>query len=89
VFWNSCRKWRNTAQYNNDERACAICQRIGMTAATWDNVPLCETHWQERESMQLGSDQLFRHRRAVESGERAVREEEPTPAATMSGTLCA
>jgi len=75
-------------QYNNDERPCAICQSVGMTLVTWNNVPLCETHWQERESMQLGSDQLFRHRPPVEFFERAVQEGS-LPVATMSGALCA
>lgn len=75
-------------QYNNDERPCAICQSAGMTLVTWDKVPLCETHWQEREDMQLGSDQMFRHRPRVEFFERAVQQE-PLPAATMSGALCA
>jgi len=75
-------------QHKNNQRACAICQSVSVTAVTWDNVPLCETHWQERERMQLGSDQLFHHRTAVESFERAVREK-PLPAATISSPLCA
>ena len=75
-------------QYNYDERPCAICQSAGMTLVTWDKVPLCETHWQERESMELGSDQLFRRRPPVAFFERAVQEE-PAVAATMSGALCA
>jgi hypothetical protein len=37
--------------------------------------------------MQLGSDQLFRHRPTGESFERAVQEEERLPFATMSGAL--
>jgi hypothetical protein len=68
-------------QSNNEERPCAICQSVGVTLATWNKVPLCETHWQERESMQLGSDQMFRHRPRVESFQPA--------AAAMSGALCA
>ncbi len=68
-------------QSNNDEQACAICQSIGMTAVTWNNVPLCETHWQEREGMQLGSDQMFRHRAAVESFRRTVQPPQPASAA--------
>jgi hypothetical protein len=67
-------------QSNNDERACAICQSIGTTAKTWNNVPLCETHWQEREGMQLGSDQMFRHR-AVESFRRTLQATQPASAA--------
>ncbi len=74
-------------QYN-DERPCAICQSVGMTAVTWDNVPLCATHWQEREEMQLGSDQMFRHRPPIEFFECAVPAES-LPAATLSGALCA
>jgi hypothetical protein len=75
-------------QYNNnDERPCAICQSIGMTFVTWDKVPLCQTHWQEREDMQLGSDQMFRHRPRVAFFEGVVQQ--PAAAATMSGALCA
>lgn len=74
-------------QSNNDERPCAICQSVGVTLVTWNKVPLCETHWQEREDMQLGSDQMFRHRPPVQFFERAVQQE-PAPAA-MSGALCA
>lgn len=74
-------------QYKHDERACAICQSVGMTAVTWDNVPLCETHWQEREGMQLGSDQLFRHRTSVASFKGVVPE--PAVTAPMSGAQCA
>jgi hypothetical protein len=81
-------KWRNTVQYNNEQRACAVCQSVSVAAVTWDNVPLCETHWQEREKMQLGSDQLFRHRTAIDSLERALQEEW-LAFATMSGALCA
>jgi hypothetical protein len=73
-------------QYNSDEGACAICHSIGVMAVTWDNVPLCETHWQERERMQLGSDQLFRHHMPVESVAQAVQEE---PLETMSGARVA
>ncbi len=63
-------------QYNNEEcaRACAICQSV-VTKITWDNVPLCETHLRERESMQLGSDRLFRRRTAEQSFGLAVHEE--------------
>jgi hypothetical protein len=68
-------------QSNNEERPCAICQSVGVTLVTWNKVPLCETHWQERESMQLGSDQMFRHRPRVESFAPA--------AAAVSGALCA
>jgi hypothetical protein len=69
-------------QYNNNLCACAICQSARVAAVTWDNVPLCATHWQERERMQLGSDQLFRHRMAVESFEWAGQER-LSPAMTM------
>jgi hypothetical protein len=75
-------------QHNNNQRACAICQSAGVTAVTWDNVPLCATHWQERKRMQLGSDQLFRHRTAVESFEWAVQEKS-SAFATMIEVLCA
>src|ERR1039458_1277666 len=50
--------------------ALTIRRGDSVAAVTWDNVPLCETHWQEREKMQLGSDQLFRHRTAIDSLER-------------------
>ena len=75
-------------QYSYDERPCAICQSVGMTAVTWNNVPLCETHWREREEMQLGSDQMFRHRPPLEFFQHAVPEG-TAAAATMSGALCA
>lgn len=81
-------KRRDTMQRNNNQRACAICQSVGVTAVTWDNVPLCETHQQERERMQLGSDQLFRHQTAVESFERTAQEER-SPVATMRDARCA
>jgi len=68
-------------QSNHDERACAICQATGMTAVTWNNVPLCETHWQEREDMQLGSDQMFRHRAAIEAFRRTVQAPQSASAA--------
>ncbi len=54
-------------QYKDELHACAICQSVGMLAMTWDNVPLCDKHWQEREGMQLGSDELFRHRMIMRS----------------------
>ena len=80
--------WRNTMRYNSNQRACAICQSAGVTAVTWDNVPLCATHWQERERMHLGSDQLFQHQTAVESFEWAVQQK-PSPVATIGEALCA
>ncbi len=76
-------------QRNDEQRACAICQSIDVTAVTWDNVPLCETHWRERESMQLGSDQLFRRRAAAQSFKQAIQEEEPLELPPMSGSQCA
>lgn len=82
-------KWRNTMQYNNNQRACAICQSAGVTTVTWDNVPLCATHWQERERMHLGSDQLFRHRTAVESFEWAGQENLLPAITMMIEALCA
>jgi len=75
-------------QYNNNQRACAICRSAGVAAVTWDHVPLCTTHWQERERMQLGSDQLFRHRTAVEAFEWAAQEK-PLAVVTMIDALCA
>jgi len=75
-------------QHGNNQRGCAICQSSGMTAVTWNNVPLCATHWQERERMRLGSDQLFRHRTAVASFEWAVQKQS-LPVATISEALCA
>jgi hypothetical protein len=81
-------KWRNTMQPDIIQRACAICQSPAVTTLTWDKVPLCEIHWQERELMHLGSDELFHHRRAVESFERAVQKES-SPAPTATGPLCA
>jgi hypothetical protein len=52
-----------------------------MTAVTWNNVPLCENHWQEREDMQLGSDQMFRHRAAIEAFRRTVQAPQSASAA--------
>ena len=75
-------------RYHNNQRSCAICQSAGVTAVSWDNVPLCATHWQERERMRLGSDQLFRHPTAVESFEWAVQEKS-SAFATMIEVLCA
>ncbi len=74
-------------QYNSEEcaRACVICQSV-VTKMTWDNVPLCETHLQERESMQLGSDQLFRQQTAEQSFELAVQEE-PVPSASENSEV--
>lgn len=75
-------------QYNNSQRACAICQSVGVKAVTWDNVPLCATHWQERERMHLGSDQLFRHRTTAEGFEWAVQEKS-SAFVTLLDALCA
>ncbi len=76
-------------QYNNSQRACAICQSAGMTAVTWDNVPLCATHWQERERMHLGSDQLFRHRTTAGGFEWAGQEKLSPTITMLLEALCA
>jgi len=76
-------------KYSDKQRTCAICQSSDVTAATWDNVPLCETHWRERESMQLGSDQLFRRRTPAELLQPAVQEEERLLLEMMSEDQCA